>query len=837
MRAFNLQSIQGLRQVQSRLSRQSSWIRPGCRVLQTPTSRWSSSNSSAIEKEKPYYVTTPIFYVNAAPHIGHLYTMVLTDVLKRWKAINGKEAYLCTGTDEHGMKIQQAALKEGISPKELCDNNSNKFRDLAEVSNISHDFFIRTTDQEHKDVVQQFWLLLKARAPEGLGLYKGKHEGWYCVSDECFYPEDLVEPSVVPQTGRKIMASTETGNEVEWIAEHTWFFPLSKYKDKLLHFYNENPDWIQPAHRMNEVRNWVENHLEDLSVTRPTSRLNWGIRDPDDPSSTIYVWVDALVNYLTKAGFGTKWHADDADTGIWPADVHVVGKDIIRFHAVYWPALLMAAGLPLPKKILCHNHWTMSNRKMSKSLGNVVNPFSAVQKWDLDPLRYFLMRNGSLKGDMSYSNESIMVIYEKELQANIGNLFNRISRNKNFSWSTLGAVQAARNGDFDNIESSVPRGDAVPDFFSLESTLNDAPTTIRRDMDEINLSNALRGVFELLREANRFISDTEPWKMTKSEDPNAKVCINWVIYECAEAVRIAGILLQPIMPTKAEELLDNLGVDRERRTIEFARKGADTEYGTPPLMTNNIKPNSFQSLFPPVAAVDLPDAPIDAPKAAISTSKALLVPYEAHHVRQYHAWMQDPDIQEATASEPMTLEEEYENQQSWRTSSDKLTFIVCAPVTQDVSLVKASTADADGLMRGDINFFLYPFESDDEDDTTDTQGWVTGEVDVMIASPSHRGQGLGQAAVCALLVYIRKHIDGILAEYGAKELKGLMVKIKEGNKGSRALFEKLGFVQKGEVNYFGEVLMTIEWDEVLKRAWWTGAEKEFREVKYELENE
>ncbi|KAF4453027.1 putative METHIONYL-TRNA SYNTHETASE, mitochondrial [Fusarium austroafricanum] len=219
---------------------------------------------------------------------------------------------------------------------------------------------------------------------------------------------------------------------------------------------------------------------------------------------------------------------------------------------------------------------------------------------------------------------------------------------------------------------------------------------------------------------------------------------------------------------------------------------------------------------------------------AISTSSALLVPYEAHHVRQYHAWMQDPDIQEATASEPMTLDEEYENQQSWRTSSDKLTFIVCAPVTQDVSLVKAGTADADPLMRGDINFFLYPFEDDDEDSTTDTQGWVTGEVDVMIASPSHRGQGLGQAAVCALLVYIRKHIDGALAEYGAKELKGLMVKIKEGNKGSRALFEKLGFVQKGEVNYFGEVLMTIEWDEVLKRDWWKGAEDEFREVRYEM---
>ncbi|KAF5018136.1 hypothetical protein F66182_9899 [Fusarium sp. NRRL 66182] len=217
--------------------------------------------------------------------------------------------------------------------------------------------------------------------------------------------------------------------------------------------------------------------------------------------------------------------------------------------------------------------------------------------------------------------------------------------------------------------------------------------------------------------------------------------------------------------------------------------------------------------------------------AAISSGGVLLVPYEAHHVRQYHAWMQDPYIQEATASEPMTLEEEYENQQSWRTSFDKLTFIVCASATEDVQLVKAGTADADALMRGDINFFLYPYEADDED--TDTQGWVAGEVDVMIASPSHRGQGLGRAAVCALLVYLRKHIDGILKEHGAQELKGLMVKIKEGNRGSRALFEKLGFVQKGEVNYFGEVVMTMEWEEVVRRDWWKGAEEEFREIEYQ----
>ncbi|KAF5018135.1 hypothetical protein F66182_9898 [Fusarium sp. NRRL 66182] len=625
MRAFQLQSLRGLRQAQSRFSRQPNWICPGCRVYQAPTSRWSSSDSSPLANkpvEKPYYITTPIFYVNAAPHIGHLYTMVLSDVLKRWQTISGREAYLCTGTDEHGMKIQQAALKEGTPPKNFCDLNASKFKDLARVSNISYDFFIRTTDQEHKDVVQQFWLLLKARAPEGLGLYKGKHEGWYCVSDECFYPEDLIQPSVEPQTGRRMMVSSESGNEVEWVTEETWFFPLSKYKEKLLQFYDENPDWIQPAHRMNEVRNWVENHLEDLSITRPASRLNWGIKDPEDSNNTIYVWVDALINYLTKSGFGSKWQADDADTGIWPADVHVIGKDIIRFHAIYWPALLMAAGLALPKKIVCHNHWTMANRKMSKSLGNVVNPFFAVQRWNLDPLRYFLMRNGSFKGDMSYSNDSIIVAYEKELQANIGNLFNRISRNKTGKWSTLEAVENAQRGVFDNPSSFAsqepgqldqPDQPDQPDLMSLESTLDSAPEAIRKDMDEINLSNALRGVFELLRETNRFITDTEPWKIVKSPSEHARTRLNWVIYRCAEALRIAGIFLQPVMPEKAVELLDGLGVRRERRTVAFAVKGADLEYGVAAMKKgHNDVPNAYESLFPPLAGAQLTEIDVTA---------------------------------------------------------------------------------------------------------------------------------------------------------------------------------------------------------------------------------
>ncbi|CZR39028.1 putative METHIONYL-TRNA SYNTHETASE, mitochondrial [Fusarium proliferatum ET1] len=604
MRAFRFQSLQGARQIQSRLARQSNLSRLGCRAC-APTSQWRRSNSTeSTGKEKPFYVTTPIFYVNAAPHIGHLYTMVLADVIKRWKQISGHEAYLATGTDEHGMKIQQAALGVEIPPKEFCDNNAHKFKDLAEHANISHDFFIRTTDQEHKDVVQQFWLLLKARAPEGLGLYKGKHEGWYCVSDECFYPEDLVQSSISPQTGRKIMVSKESGNKVEWVREDTWFFPLSKYKEKLLQFYDENPNWIQPADRMNEVRNWVQDHLEDLSVTRPAKRLSWGVKDPEDPDNTIYVWVDALVNYLTTSGFGTKWQVGDKDTGIWPADMHVVGKDIIRFHAIYWPALLMAAGLPLPKKILCHNHWTMSNRKMSKSVGNVVNPFFAVQRWGLDALRYFLMRNGNYKSDSDYANESIAAIYEKDLQANIGNLFNRIARVRKVAWSTIEAVEFAKAGRFENPGEILST--SSPIFISLEKSLQSLPEEIRTHMDQNQVNHALQHIFWLLQDTNRFVSETEPWKIVKEQDANARTRLNWVIYRSAEALRIAGILLQPVMPEKAAQLLDGLGVKLERRTVEYARPDADLDYGTEAAIVSQ-KPDAFGSMFPPVAGIELPD--------------------------------------------------------------------------------------------------------------------------------------------------------------------------------------------------------------------------------------
>ncbi|KAG6007231.1 hypothetical protein E4U21_006250 [Claviceps maximensis] len=594
MRPSSSQALAGLRRGRLSISYRPKWVCSSCR---SGGIRWSSSDRPAASSEKPYYITTPIFYVNAAPHIGHFYTMVLADVLKRWQQIKGKETFFLTGTDEHGMKIQRAAAKEGIEPKEFCDNNSDKFRALAAAGNISYDAFIRTTNPEHKESVSQFWLQLKHTLPEHLGLYKGAHEGWYAVSDECFYPEDMVRPDIVPQTGKKIMVSAETGSEVEWVKEETWFFPLTKYKDALLKFYDENPDWITPAHRMNEVRDWVNNHLEDLSITRPASRLSWGIPDPEDHNQTIYVWVDALVNYITQAGYGTKWHSPSDNMGIWPADMQVIGKDILRFHAVYWPALLLALGLPLPKRLLCHNHWTMSNRKMSKSLGNVVNPFFAVQRWDLDPLRYFLMRNGSFTKDMSYSNELIGSVYAKELQANIGNLFYRVARPKvTAKWSTVEAVSAFRDGAFHGLREEY----SGQVFTSLDEHLEKAPTAFCEEMDKCNTGGAIREIFNLLRETNRYVSDTKPWDLVKAPDSNSRLLLNLVIYNCAEALRIAGILLQPIMPTKADVLLNELGVARDRRSVEFAVKGKDESYGTDAKTGGSAaRMKKWDTIFPP----------------------------------------------------------------------------------------------------------------------------------------------------------------------------------------------------------------------------------------------
>jgi methionyl-tRNA synthetase len=362
--------------------------------------------------------------------------MILADAMKRWEVLKGqRKAYLCTGTDEHGMKVQRAAERQDMHPKVFCDTTAETFKDLARKANIANDYFIRTTDDDHRDAVVWFWEQLEASGY----IYEAKHEGWYCVSDETYYPANLVEKRVDPLTGKQFMASIESGSEVEWTEERNYHFRLTSFKDRLLQFYEDNPEWLVPSTRMEEIKSWVENSLEDLSISRPSSRLTWGIPVPNDPSQTIYVWVDALINYITKAGY--PWAKGEEHLLGWPADVQVVGKDITRFHCIYWPALLMAVGIPPAKKVISHGHWLIDQKKMSKSTGNVVNPFFAMDRWGTDVMRYYLLWNGSFTQDTDYGNEHIVGIYKKMLKSGLGNTLSRVSKGK--GWTALNEVVRA----------------------------------------------------------------------------------------------------------------------------------------------------------------------------------------------------------------------------------------------------------------------------------------------------------------------------------------------------------------------------------------------------------
>ncbi|WYZ38551.1 hypothetical protein EsH8_III_000465 [Colletotrichum jinshuiense] len=559
------------------------WVCPSYSPGQPSRRRFMSSDDKS---DKPYYVTTPIFYVNASPHVGHMYSMLLADVLKRWQVLKGRPAILCTGTDEHGSKVQQAAAKQGVAPKEFCDTTAKKFHDLAEAIGMDNDHFIRTTDTDHKEAVQHFWHLLKERGY----IYESKHEGWYCVSDECFYADNEIERTLVPQTGKTVMASIESGNEVEWIEEKNYHFRMTALKDRLLAFYEANPDWIVPRARMKEVVAWVSNNLEDLSVSRPVQRLDWGVRVPDDPTQTIYVWIDALVNYLTKAGF-PGWQPGREHKGGWPADVHVIGKDIVRFHGVYWPALLLALDLPLPKQLLSHAHWTLGKKKMSKSLGNVVDPFFAIERWGLDTMRYFMMRDGGIEKDADYENSLVVARYQKDLQSTLGNLTNRVAKSKKWALRTsvtwVGENEATLGG---NVEASK----------GLIRLIGEMAPTMSQHMEELNTNAAIRTVMNVLVEANKYISSSAPWRLAKSEDPKDQAKMHEIIFCTSEAVRTAAILLQPVMPAKMCTLLDMLGVRADKRSFKDAAMGRDLTYGTP--LVYPKFPGEWNSLFPPPAA-------------------------------------------------------------------------------------------------------------------------------------------------------------------------------------------------------------------------------------------
>lgn len=558
--------------------------------------------------EKPYYVTTPIFYVNAStrcpdylrceanaqsgPHVGHLYSLLLADVLKRWRVLHGdNKAWFLTGTDEHGMKIQNAARKAKIDIRRFCDENHVHFKHLAEAADIKYDRFIRTTDDDHRDAVEHFWNELNHRG----FIYKSKHEGWYSVSDETFFPQSAVHLIRDPRTGRKLMASMETGREVEWTSEENYHFRLSEFKDRLLDYYEKNPNFIIPKFRAEEVKGLVLNNFKDLSISRPASRLQWGIPVPDDPAQTIYVWVDALINYLTAAGYP---FAPGAESKGWPPNVQVIGKDIVRFHCVYWPALLMALDLPLPRQFLSHAHWTINNAKMSKSDGNAVNPFYAIERFDVDTIRYYMIHDGGIDNDAAYDNSYIVEKYKKGLQGGLGNLTSRIMRGK--QWSVPACIAMAKNDELSPLINDPDNDEHV----RFRDHLLAFPDQVVQHMNEPNPRLALHAVMNMIYMSNRYMQFTSPWLLVKEPPKGSPVGgrpVEHIIYLLSEALRLSGIMLQPFIPVHAGRLLDLLGVSNEKRSGEFARYGGDYDYGTP---TNGVQVWSGLrgTLFPPLAS-------------------------------------------------------------------------------------------------------------------------------------------------------------------------------------------------------------------------------------------
>ncbi|KAI9750566.1 MAG: Mevalonate kinase [Chaenotheca gracillima] len=570
---------------QLRAESASFWLRQGhfgSRWTCNPSpTRWRCyASSAAPPKAKPYYITTPIFYVNADPHVGHLYTLVLTDILKRWQVLKGREAILCTGTDEHGMKIQRAAASADSEPKPFCDKGAEVFKDLAKKAAITNDHFVRTTDPDHREAVEYIWHLLRERGY----IYSSKHEGWYCVSDETFYPQSAVQLILDPRTGRKMMTSIETGKEVEWTSESNYHFRLSAFKDRLLDFYEKNPNFIIPQKRMNNVVQAVTSGLEDLSISRPSERLTWGIRVPGDSSQTIYVWLDALINYLTKSGF--PWTPGKESIGGWPADCQVIGKDIVRFHCIYWPAFLLALDIEPPKQVLTHAHWTLGREKMAKSTGNVVNPFFALDRFGVDVMRYYLARDGGISNDSDYGNPYIIARYKKDLQAGLGNLSSRILRGK--GWNVRRAVEAAH-------------GNEIPPEDELSSTHGTLLETLADQVDgrfsDLDVGGALKSIIEVVYSTNRYLQSSTPWDLVKSESSLDKARIDVIIYHCAETLRICGILLQPYMPNKASELLDMLGVAAENRSFSSALFNGDSQYGNSKV---DLGKGHRGTLFPPL---------------------------------------------------------------------------------------------------------------------------------------------------------------------------------------------------------------------------------------------
>lgn len=476
--------------------------------------------------DSAFYITTPISYPNGQPHIGHAYEFITSDVLARFHRLDGREVFFMTGTDEHGQKMFQTALKEGVTPESLALRNSDAFQSAQDLLGISYDRFIRTTDPDHFHAAQALW----KRMEDNGDIYLDKYSGWYSIRDEAFYTED---ETTIRQDGRRYAVETET--EVTWTEEESYFFKLSSYKDKLLSYYEENPNFGTPSYRFNEVIRFVEGGLQDLSISR--TGFDWGIPVPGNDQHIMYVWVDALTNYLTGVGFPDI--NSDKFKKFWPADVHVIGKDISRFHAIYWPAFLLSAGISVPKKIVIHGHIHHNGSKMSKSLGNVVSPEELIQQYGLDQIRYFFVRDIPYGADRLYDESAIVTRINSDLANNLGNLAQR----------SLSMVAK-------NLGGIVP----VPGVLSeSDSRLLDSASLLlrynRESYERQEFHRALESIWQVLGDCNTYFTEQQPWLLSKN-DPSR---MNTVLYVTLEVLRRVALLLQPIMPSSASALLSSLG--------------------------------------------------------------------------------------------------------------------------------------------------------------------------------------------------------------------------------------------------------------------------------------
>ena len=487
---------------------------------------------------KNFYITTPIYYPSGKPHMGHAYSSILADIFARFKRIEGYNVYFLTGTDEHGQKIQKEAEKNKKEPKIFCDEISETFRSLTKILNLTNNDFIRTTEPRHFQSVKEIW----TRLINSGDIYLDKYSGWYSVSDEAYYDKDEIED----KEGKKI--SKISGSTVEWVEEESYFFKLSKFQKKLLDHYKKNEDFILPASRKNEVVSFVEKGLKDLSISRTS--FSWGIPVPKNKKHVIYVWLDALTNYLSALNFPNT--DDKMYKSFWPADVHIIGKDILRFHAVYWPAFLLAANLPLPKRVFGHGWILSGDKKMSKSLGNILDPIEIIENYGIDQLRYYLIKDVSLGNDGSISMENLKNCINNDLANNYGNLCQRV-----FAFIKK------------NCDNKIPnKVDLKEDDIKLINNIKDNIPKLIQYINKQNLNEYIKKVVNFSFEANKYFNDSEPWAFKKKDQTRMRA----ILYTIVEQIKNISILLNPIIPISTKKVLNTINISEKDILIESIKK-------------------------------------------------------------------------------------------------------------------------------------------------------------------------------------------------------------------------------------------------------------------------